>query len=230
MRGSSSSLQGFTLLYRFFTYDWFAKHYDKQNGTALNRLSFLICGIVLLTTASSLLAQRGGHGTSAGRSPAGTNPVSNTSDISDFNRSIALQASPDQIARFQQLTKSMDTARNEAQDLIHPAGDSKKPDSSRYADLNDAVQEAQSNNRQFVFSFSLPQQSELKLLIKKLKKADSDLSKQSKALAQELERLTIDGSKINNVVEKLNQALTTFQADVLDVGKEMGIQPQEHSQ
>ncbi len=196
----------------------------------MNRLSFLLCGILLLTTPSALLAQRGGHGAGTGRTPAAANPATSTSDMTDFNRSIALQASQEQIARFQQLAKSLDAARKEALELIRPVEDSKKTDSSRYDDLNDAVRETQSDNRQFVFSFSPSQQSELKPLIKKLRKADSDLSKQSKALAQELERSTIDGNKINDTVEKLNQALTDFQADVLDIGKEMGIQPQEHSQ
>jgi len=92
------------------------------------------------------------------------------------------------------------------------------------------VEEAQSKNLQFVTSLSVSQQSELKPQIKKLRKADSDLSKESKALTQELEQSKIDGSKITNLVGKLNEALTGFQAELLDIGKEMGIQPQEHSQ
>ena len=197
----------------------------------MSRLSVLVCGILLLTTAPTLLAQRGGHGAGTGRAPTGTsNPTPSTSDMSDFNRAIALQATPDQIARFQQLTKSTEAARKEAQNLIHPGPDASKPDSSRYADLNDTVEEAQNNNRQFVTSFSVSQQSELKPLIKKLRKTDSDLSKQSKALAQELEQSKIDGGKIANVMGKLNEALAGFQSELLDIGKEMGIQPQEPSQ
>jgi hypothetical protein len=181
--------------------------------------------------ASTPLAQRGGHGAGSGRAPAGaSNPTPNTSDMSDFNRAIALQATPDQVDRFEQMTKSTEAARQEAQNLIHPAGDANKPASSRYADLNDAVEEAQSKNLQFVTSLSVSQQSELKPQIKKLRKADSDLSKESKALTQELEQSKIDGSKITNLVGKLNEALTGFQAELLDIGKEMGIQPQEHSQ
>jgi ribonuclease D len=149
--------------------------------------------------------------------------------MKDFNRAIALQATPDQVAQFQQLTKSTEAVRNEAQNLIQLAENANKPDSSRYADLNDAIEEAQRNNRQFVRSFSAPQQSGLKPLTKKLTKADSDVSKQSKALTQELGRSEIDGKKIANVVEKLDKALTGFQAEQLDIGKEMGIQPEEHS-
>jgi hypothetical protein len=32
------------------------------------------------------------------------------------------------------------------------------------------------------------------------------------------------------VVEKLDKALTNFRNEQLDIGQEMGIQPQEHSQ
>jgi hypothetical protein len=114
--------------------------------------------------------------------------------MSDFNRAIALQATPDQIARFQQLMKSTEAAKKEAQNLMHPVGTSKL-DSSGYAELNDTVEEAESNLRQFVTSFSTPQQSELKPQIKKLRKADSDLSKQSKALAEEL---AVEGRRQQN--------------------------------
>jgi len=92
-----------------------------------------------------LLAQRGGHGTGAGRPTTGvSNPAPNNSDMNDFNRALALQATQDQIARFQQLTKSTKAARKQAQDLSQTKITS-KPDSSRYAGLNDAVEEAQNN-------------------------------------------------------------------------------------
>jgi hypothetical protein len=127
------------------------------------------------------------------------------------------------------LTKSTEAARKEAQNLIQQA-ENANPDSSRYVGLNDAIEEAQSNNLQFVRSFSASQRSGLKPLIKKLSKAESDVSKQSKALTQELGRSNIEGKKIASVVEKLDKALTGFEIEQLDIGKEMGIQPEEHSQ
>lgn len=197
----------------------------------MNRLSALVCEIVLLTSPHPLLAQRGGHGAGAGHPATGaSNPAPNASDINDFNRAIALQASADQAALFQQATKSTEAARKEAQNLIRQAENANKPDSTRYADLSDAVEEAQSNNQQFVRSFSSSQQSGLKALTRKLNKADSDISKQSKAFTQELGRSQIDGKKIAGVVEKLDKALTGFQTEQLDIGKEMGVQSLEHSQ
>jgi len=196
----------------------------------VNRLPVLVCEIVLLVSPYMLLAQHGGHGAGAARPPAGaSNPASN-SDMNDFSRAIALQATPEQVAWFQQLTKSTEAARKEAQSLIHQAESANKPESSRYANLSDSVEEAQSNSQRFVRSFSTPQQSGLKPLIKKLSKADSDVSRQSKGLAQELARSEIDHKKIANVVEKLDKALTGFQTEQLEIGKEMGIQPEEHSQ
>jgi hypothetical protein len=157
-------------------------------------------------------------------------PNNNNNDIDDFNHAVALQATPEQMVQFQQLTKSTATAREQAQNLIQQSDNVNKAGSSRYADLNDAVEEAQSNNRQFVMSFSAPQQSGLKVLTKKLSKADSDLSKRSEALTQELERSDIDTRRTADVVEKLDKALNDFQTELLNIGKEMGISPLEHSQ
>jgi len=196
----------------------------------VKRLSVVVCAIVLLMSPYTLLAQRGGRGSGAGRPPTGASSPAPNSDMNDFNRAIAVQATPEQVAQFHELTKSTEAARKEAQSLIQPAEDANRPGSSRYADLSDAVDEAQSENQRFVRSFSAPQQSGLKPLTKKLSKSDSDVSKQSKALTQELGRSKIDSKKIANVVEELDKALTGFQAGQLDIGKEMGIQPEEHSQ
>jgi hypothetical protein len=197
----------------------------------LNRLSALMCGIVVLMSPHALLAQHGGHGAGAGHPSTGaSNPAPNTSDINDFNRAIALQATPDQVARFRQLMKSTEAARKEAQDLNQHAENAGKPESSLYAGLNDAVEDARSNNLQFVRTFSASQQSGLKHLTKKLSKADSDVSKQSKALAKELGRSEIDSKQTANTVQKLDKALTGFQTEQIDIGKEMGIPPAEISQ
>jgi hypothetical protein len=196
----------------------------------LNRLSARLCGIVVLLSPHALLAQHGGHAAGAGRPSTGaSNPAPNTSDINDFNRAIALQATPDQVARFRQLMKSTEAATKEAHDLTQHTENAGKPESSLYAGLNDAVEDARNNNLQFLRTFSASQQSGLKHLTKKLSKADSDVSKQSKTLAKELERSEIDSKKTADVVQKLDKALTGFQAEQLDIGKEMGIPPAENS-
>jgi hypothetical protein len=196
----------------------------------LNRSSALFCQIALLVCPVALLAQHGGHGAGTGHPSTGAaNPTANNGDMSDFNRSIALQATTEQAAQFQRLTKSTEAARKGAQSVLEPAKNANKPDSSRYSELNNAVEEAQSTNQQFVRSFSSSQQSGLKPLMKKLSKADSDVSKQSTALGQELGRSRIDAKELAEVTEKLDKALTDFQTEQIDIGKEMGIQHEEHS-
>jgi hypothetical protein len=185
----------------------------------LNRLLLLACGIVLLMSPHALLAQHGGHGAGVGRPSTGpSNPAPN-SDMSDFSRAVALQATPDQIARFQQSKKSTDAAKKLAQDITQASftqtKDTSQPNSSLYAGLNDAVEDAQSTNLQFLRSFSASQQSGLKPLIKKLSKADADVSKQSKALAQELERSESSGKKLASVVEKLTRRSLVFKPSSL---------------
>jgi hypothetical protein len=200
--------------------------------TSLTRLSVLVCEIVLLVSVASpsaLLAQRGGHGAGAARPATGApNPAPSNSDVSDFNRAIALQATPGQIARFQELTRSTQAARKQAQDLTQDEN-MKSPDSSGYAALNHKVEEAQRNNEQFVRSFTASQLSGLKPLTKKLSKSDADISKQSRALTRQLERSNIQGKNIASVVEKMDKALTGFQTVQLDIGKEMGVQPEGSS-
>lgn len=125
--------------------------------------------------------------------------------------------------------KSTEAATKEAHDLTRHTENAGKPESSLHAGLNDAVEDARNNNLQFLRTFSASQQSGLKHLTKKLSKADSDVSKQSKALAKELERSEIDSKKTADVVQKLDKALTGFQAEQFDIGKEMGIPPAENS-
>jgi hypothetical protein len=189
----------------------------------VNRLTWLVCGIVLLMGSHTLLAQRrGGNGAGAGRGPTG---VSNTDDLKDFKRAVALQATPDQIIQFQRLTKSTQAARKGAQDLLQLAGNTSKLDLFHHVNpLTSAVEEAQTDNGQFLQSFSAMQKSGLKNVTKKLGKADSDVTKQSKALTRGLGHSGIDGKQIAGVVEKLDKALSDFQTKQLAVGSEMGIQ------
>ena len=81
----------------------------------MNRLIWLVCGIVLLMNPYTLPAQRrGGRGAGTATPPTG---VSSTDDLKDFKRAIALQASPGQMVQFRQLTASTQAARKSAQNL-----------------------------------------------------------------------------------------------------------------
>jgi hypothetical protein len=195
----------------------------------VNRLAWLVCGIVLLMSPHTLLAQRrGGRGAGAGRGSTGG--ASGTDDLKDFKRAVALQASPDQVAQFQRAAKSTEAARKSAQDLLQLAENTSKPDLVHdTSSLTSAVEEAQTDNEQFLRSFSEIQKSGLKDVTKKLGKANSDMTKQNKALTREQGHSVIEGKQVAGVVEKLDRALKDFQNEQLAVGNEMGIESQGSS-
>jgi hypothetical protein len=196
----------------------------------VNRLICLVCGIVLLLMSPhSLLAQhRGGRSAGAARAPAG---ASSTDDLKDFKRAVALQASPDQVIQFQRLTKSTQAARKGAEDLLQLAENSSKLDLLRSnSPLTSALEEAQTDNENFLRSFSAVQKSGLKDVTKKLGKDNSDVSKRSKTLTRELERSRVAGQRISGIAEKLDNALSDFQARQLAIGSQMGIQSDGNSQ
>ncbi len=193
----------------------------------MKRLTWRACGIVLLLMIPHpLLAQRRG-GQGAARPSAG---VSDTEDLKNFKRAVAVQATPDQVIQFQRLAKSTQAARKEAQDLRQLAENASNPDLFHDANpLTGAVDEAQTDAERFLQSFSAIQKSELKDVTKKLAKADSGVMKQSKALTRGLGHSGIDSKQIASVVGQLDKALSDFQARQLAVGIEMGIQDEGSS-
>jgi hypothetical protein len=120
--------------------------------------------------------------------------------MNDFERAVAMQASPDQVSQFQVLSKNTED------------------------DLKDAVEQARDGSKEFMEKLSGPQKSGFKGLIKKLAKATSEVAKQGKALDLELGNTKPDNKRIVSIVEELEKALTNLQAKQLDLGKAMGIQ------
>jgi hypothetical protein len=195
----------------------------------MNRLLWLVCGIVLLMNPYVLLAQRRGrHGAGTASAPAGE---SSADDLKDFKRAVALQASPDQVVQFRRLTESTQVARKSAQDLLKLAENASKTDLFRSTNpLASALEIAQTDNQNFLQSFSPAQKSGLKEVTKKLGKANSDVTRRNKALTRDLERSRIAGQQISGVAEKLDKALSDLQARQLAIGTEMGIQSEASSQ
>ena len=149
--------------------------------------------IAFLLFPSIVMAQHGSHGgaSGSGTAPAGGSGVpADNPDLTDFKRAMQLQANPFQVAQFQ--TASNDTA--EALKLAHDFAQM-AANANRLTDiqgqvnaLNDAVDDAQKSNTEFVKMMNNNQTSGLKKLVKKLSKAESAVSKQQKALGQEIER------------------------------------------
>ena len=133
----------------------------------MNRLTWLICTIVILLSLA--IAQRGrGHGAAGGHPGAGG---SKSDELKDFKQAIALQATPDQTAQFHQLANTMQAARKDIQDLRQFSENTSLPDHSYDAGpLTGAVADAQAQNEQFLRSFSTAQKDGLRA-IKRFDKA-----------------------------------------------------------
>ena len=179
---------------------------------------------ILVFCASSALGQHGGHG--GGRRGAPGSAGTSDSSLQDFNRALAVQATPDQASRFLSLAKSTEAARKQAQDLLRLAAKADDPSefSRHVASLKDAVEEVQSGNRSFMKSFSKSQKSGLKEVTKKLDKADSEITKQKKVLNQSLGLPQGDDEGVVGLAYKMEKALADFLAQQLSLGREMGIQ------
>jgi len=197
----------------------------------VSRWKWLICGMVLFIIPGTMLSQhRGGRG---GGARSGSTGVSDTEtkEEKDFKRAAAIQARPEQVVQFQQLTKSDRAAQKSAQDLLRLAESASQPDLFHSTDsLTSAVDDAQSENLQFLQSLSDVQKSGLKDFTKKLGKAASEVTKENQALGRELERLKVDRKQIVEVAKRLDKALSDFQTHQVAIGNEMGIQMEGSSE
>lgn len=182
--------------------------------------------LALLLFPFKVCAQYGGHrGSSAGsRSSGTTGQPTEDPDLTGFKHDVAVQATDVQRLQFQSLSKSMETARQEAHDLQRPTSGS---DSSTFVgsatSLRDAVDDAQRENRAFVNSFSDAQDSGLKRLTKKLIKSNGAVTKHASQLDAELEKVPLDPHRLTSLAASLEKALESLQADQLALAKEMGI-------
>lgn len=166
----------------------------------MNRLTWLICTIVILLPLA--IAQRGrGHGAAGGYPGAGG---SESDELTDFKQAIALQATPDQTA-LHQLANTMQAARNDIQDLRQFSESTSLPDHSYDAgSLTGAVADAQARNEQFLRSFSTSQKDGLSAT-KRLDKASPEVTKQSRALARDLQRKRSESKQVAIVRRKVRR-------------------------
>jgi hypothetical protein len=196
---------------------------------SVNRRFVLAVATLLVLSAATLIAQHGGHGGGGGGRRGSPGATADTSDagLVDFNRALAVQATSDQVSHFPGLTKNTAAARNLAKDFSGMGG---KPGSAtefyrKTAALKEAVEEAQGSNQDFVKSFTKSQKAGLKELSKKLEKADSEVTKQSKDLEKQVGGAKAVSEGMAGTADKLEKALEEFQSQQIELGKEMGITP-----
>ena len=180
----------------------------------------------------AVLAQYGGrHGASTNTGGKTTAPPEDP-DLATFKHAVAVQATEDQAGQFRLMMKSTEAARQQAHELQRlgsTPGDSVALTHKATA-LQNAVEEVQSENRAFRQSLSDSQEAGLKGLTKKLTKSDAAVSKGAKAISQQLEQGTLSPEALTNAGANLGKALSAFQSDQINLGKEMGItSPESHN-
>lgn len=173
----------------------------------------VIFGLLLLTAVAS--QAQGGHGISLGggnvyRQPNG---VDEKDQLKDFHQALAVQATSPQIAGFQQLVKTTSAAH----DQLAAFASVKSPRDGITA-LDQSLESARSATRKFQDGLSEEQKSGLREILRRLDKADSDLTQEAKRFDQ-----TVESSGSASNAASLDTALASFSNAQLAMGREMGI-------
>ena len=187
------------------------------------RRAILIGGALLIAVQTSLAQFHAGEHrretTVTPTNPSGPTPETSDSGIRNFERVVALQAAPDQIAQFRRMKASTKAARNKTQEILSalPA-----TPGNAYT-LANQLQEAGWENEKFLDSFSREQNSGLKRFTRKMRKADAELDRHAKAL-QDLDFSAAAAGDILVGLQKLDKTLSELQSQQLAIANEMGIQ------
>ena len=196
-------------------------------GISCSTVNGLILGLALLACPLAATAQRHGGGALAGGGGlSGTSRPSGVDEkdsLKDFHQALALQASSEQIAEFQTLIKSTETAQAEVQAFLHhlPRENNASGPAGRQP-LDRALESARSGSKNFQDGFSPAQKTGLKEIAKRLAKADSDLDQEQKKLDQSLDAKAPSPEVVPHA-ESLDKALTDFYNQQLALGREMSI-------
>jgi hypothetical protein len=192
-----------------------------------SRSDFLTAKVVLsllLLSAVMATAQRHGGAGGTGGVPGLSRPdgVDEKDSLQDFHRSMAVQASSEQVTEFQALVKSTDAAKLQLADFLKQRSDAKSAPAVD-AQLDQALEAARNGNKKFVDGFSDKQKNGLKDLTKRIEKADLALEQEEKRLDQSLVATNGAAPGPGTQAESLDKALTDFSNEQLALGREMGI-------
>jgi hypothetical protein len=172
--------------------------------------------IFALSLLAAVAAQdQGGHGISIGGGNVYGQPngVDEKDSLKDFHQAMEVQATTLQITGFQQLVKTTSAAH----DQLAAFASAKSPREG-IASIDQALESARSATRKFQDGLSEPQKSGLREILRRLDKADSDLTQEAKRFDQTVE----SGGSASNAAS-LDTALASFSNAQLALGREMGI-------
>jgi len=207
-------------------------------------LAGLILAFVLLIAATQSLAQHGGGGRGApGLNSTPSRPIIcvydcrdltagvdlTGKDLKNFDRLMALQATPEQSAAFVGVLQETQAASEQLKTLQERLQKNPTPplDPGRAAPLDQAISKARSDNQKFLTFLSAAQQAALKDIVGRLVNADSDLGKQVKGLDEILQASQASRDNIASSLMNLDKALTGFHAGQLALGREISVLPAE---
>lgn len=187
------------------------------------RRSLSVLATLFMLVPLAILGQHSGRHSSASSS-SGTTAQPEDPDLVAFKHAVAVQATEGQIAQFRIMIKSTETARQQAHDLQHLGSTPNDSEvlTSKAVRLQNSVDEAQEENRTFRRSLSDAQDAGLKNLTKKVTKSDAAVTKEGKAISQQLEQRTLDPDRLKSIAPKLEKALAVLESDQLNLGKGMG--------
>jgi hypothetical protein len=147
--------------------------------------------------------------------------VDEKDSLKDFHEALAVQATTEQIAEFQALLKTTDSAKAQLETFVqHP-----QPGTSSPA-LGQSMEAARSQTRKFIDGFSEKQKSGLKEQTRLLDRADAALAEQQKRLDQTTQTSSIQApsnAQLPEIATSLDKAFTDFSSQQLTLAREMGI-------
>ena len=158
--------------------------------------------------------------------PDGMRETNSPVDLKGFDRALALQATNDQVTAYASMVRSTETAIDELGVLLEQVRKQTTPAqvSGAVHTLDQALEKARSENKQFLGSFSKSQQAGLRDLTLKVAKAESDLGQPSTLLDQRVGDASLDFQQIASSVKNLNLALVNFHDQQFSLGRGMGIE------
>jgi hypothetical protein len=164
----------------------------------------------------------GGGGLSGGGRATG---VDEKDDLKDFHHAMEVQASPEQTKEFLELLKATEVAKSRLSTLRESIG--KETDAAKFSSkgtsLDQALEKAQSGNKNFIDGFSAKQKSGLKELTKRLTKADSDLTQRKNQFDQIVQANNLSSPELASRSENLDKQLGEFYDQQVILGRDMSI-------
>jgi len=187
------------------------------------RAAIAVAFLTISTAGCAQLPERPHSGKPANEPvPSGTA----TPELETFGRMIALQARPEQVEYFNSAIESTDAALQESRQLQQPkmAANDVGTINAMSLRLRDSLDDVEHYDGRLMASFTKYQEKELKKLTKQMHKSYSFVTRDAKTVQQLMDPGRIVPEKLVTGAANLEKALSDFRADLIRLGREMGIQ------